>query len=144
MGQQKIITIEQYQRKKMLKTLLSRINQPLPPKTTAFMMYELNSQEFHLCCHNLYQAINQYLLIQRKYNPYFTFNVEAIDEWIVWGYQLVLEFLHDGQFIYDKEKYNLIQLTTHLFEVGSKYSMKSLDQYERQMLFQKLMYENIR
>lgn len=144
MIQHKIITIEQYQRKKMLKTLLNRVNQPLPPKTTAFMMYELNSQEFHMCCHNLYQAINQYLLIQRKYNPYFSFNVTAMDDWIVWGYQLVLKLLHDDQLICDKEKYNLIQLTTHLFEIGSKCSIKSLSQYERQMLFRKLMYENIR
>lgn len=144
MIQHKIITIEQYQRKKMLKTLLNRVNQPLPPKTTAFMMYELNSQEFHMCCHNLYQAINQYLLIQRKYNPYFSFNVAAMDDWIVWGYQLVLELLHDDQLICDEGKYNLIQLTIHLFEIGSKCSIKSFSQYERQMLFRKLMYENIR
>lgn len=144
MNQHKIITIEQYQRKKMLKTLLSRVNQPLPPKTAAFMMHELDPQEFHMYCHNLYQAINQYLLIQRKYNPYFTFNVAATDDWIVWGYQLVLELLHDSQFTYDKEKYNLIQLTIHLFEIGSKHSMKSLDQNERQMLFRKLMYENVK
>ena len=140
----KVITIEQYQRKKMLKALLNRVNQPLPPKTTAFMMYELNSQEFHLCCHNLYQAINQYLLIQRKCNPYFTFNVAATDDWIVWGYQLVLKDLHDNQLSYDKQKYNLIQLTTHLFELGTKYAMESFDKFEKQMLFQKLMYENMR
>lgn len=143
MSQYKVITLEQYQRKKMFKTLLNRLNQPLPPKTTRFMIRELNHQQFHMYCHNLYQAINQYLLVKRKYNPYFMFDVTLIDDWLVWSYQQILELLQDHHLIYDNQKYNLIQLTTHLFDIGLKQPIEQFTHHEKQRLFQNLIHQNI-